>query len=388
MRERLLRERAIEAGLRSVEELLPDISPMKALAGRLLFESKLLSLNKDTACQTCHLDKFGSADGIPLGVGTGGSGEGVERIRSGGDMLPRNTLPLWGRGSTGFSVFFWDGKVDGSAGAIRSQFLDNSPSVDPLVVAVHLPIVEIREMVPDSAEVDELVTETRASANRVYAVIAERVKSDPELSSVVATSFGVAQSDINVSHVAESIAEFIRDHFQVRETPFHAFVFKRAALGEEEIAGGLIFYGKGQCAACHNGPFFSDLRFHAIPFGQLGFGKNGFGIDYGRFNITLNPGDLYKFRTPPLFNVTQTAPYSHSGSVFELDDAVRAHVDPLSVLDVEEMTEVQRVEFYKRLRAWASEPAYEVYLHDDEVRSLVAFLGTLSFTPTDANSRR
>ena len=100
-------------------------------------------------------------------------------------------------------------------------------------------------------------------------------------------------------------------------------------MSESEQKGGLIFYGKGRCSSCHNGPYFTDFQFHAIATPQLGFGKNGFGIDYGRYNSTLRDEDRYRFRTPPLWNVTKTAPYFHSGSVQELEDAILLHVDPL-----------------------------------------------------------
>ena len=84
---------------------------------------------------------------------------------------------------------------------------------------------------------------------------------------------------------------------------------------------------------CHYGPYFSDLKFHVVPFPQLGFGKNGFGVDYGRFNVTFDPKDLYKFRTPPLFNVEKTAPYGHSGSVATIQEAIAAHFDPLRLVN-------------------------------------------------------
>jgi len=121
------------------------------------------------------------------------------------------------------------------------------------------------------------------------------------------------------------------------------------------------------------------MAFHAIPFPQAGFGKNGFGVDYGRYNVTMDPADRYRFRTPPLYNVTRTAPYSHSGSVYDLGDAIRAHVDPLAIYDPQVMTGVQRAEFYERLKSWSEEPIDGVYLAQDEIGTLKAFLGTLEY---------
>jgi len=386
LRQKILRQYAIDAGLVPPEAVLPPISAAKSAAGRLLFESKELSMSREIACKNCHLNQFGSADGLSNAFGTQAQGEGIERALGGGDILPRNTLPLWGRGAIGFDVFFWDGRVDGSTGTVRSQFGEQVPSKDPLVVAAHLPLVEIREMIPDIDTSSALKTESVATAQTIYAEVVSRIRADPQLSKAISSAFEVSPDDIQMVQIAESIATFYRDRFRLRETPFHRFVFRDGPLSNEEIAGGLLFYGKARCSTCHNGAFFSDLSFHAIPFGQLGYGKNGFGIDYGRYNVTLNPDDRYKFRTPPLYNVLQTAPYSHSGSVFDLNTAIRSHVDPLGVLNLSELSDIQRVEFYKRLRVWSDEPIYEVYLDDQEIDALVAFLGTLSFPDPELGS--
>jgi cytochrome c peroxidase len=116
-----------------------------------------------------------------------------------------------------------------------------------------------------------------------------------------------------------------------------------------------------------------------LPLPQAGFGKNGFGVDYGRFNVTMDDRDRHRFRTPPLYNVAKTAPYSHSGSIVELGNAIRAHTDPLSIYDPTLLSAVQRVEFYEGLKAWSDEPVYGVYLDDGEISNLISFLGTLSY---------
>jgi len=301
------------------------------------------------------------------------------RMESGGDVVPRNTMPFWGRGGKGFTTFFWDGKVDGSSGSILSQFAGKEPSDDPLVVAVHLPPVEIGEMVMDSKANDVLEGESVESADKVYAILADRIRAMPDLAVPLAEAIGKPVSDIRFEDIAEAIAAFIRENFAIRETKLHRFIFGDGSLSPQELAGGLLFYGKARCSTCHNGPYFSDMAFHAIPFPQAGFGKNGFGVDYGRYNVTMDPADRYRFRTPPLYNVTRTAPYSHSGSVYDLGDAIRAHVDPLAIYDPQVMTGVQRAEFYERLKSWSEEPIDGVYLAQDEIGTLKAFLGTLEY---------
>ncbi len=145
------------------------------------------------------------------------------------------------------------------------------------------------------------------------------------------------------------------------------------------MAGARLFYGKGKCAVCHSGPYLTDFDFHAVALPQRGFGKNGFGVDYGRFNVTHNPRDLYKFRTPPLFNVENTAPYGHSGAAESLESTVIAHFDPLRLFDARAASAMKRTEFYKTIAASADDLLTIAYLSDHEVANIVSFLRTLSF---------
>ena len=135
----------------------------------MFFESTELSFNSNTSCSTCHLDEFSSADGLPIAIGIEGHGKGRERAMGGGSIVPRNTLALWGRAARQFDTFFWDGKVQKTENGIVSQFGDQVPSDDPLIVAVSLPFVEIREMVSDDQYVQEkLMTETVSSRLKLF----------------------------------------------------------------------------------------------------------------------------------------------------------------------------------------------------------------------------
>ncbi|MGQ3241762.1 MAG: His-Xaa-Ser system-associated MauG-like protein, partial [Shinella sp.] len=91
-----------------------------------------------------------------------------------------------------------------------------------------------------------------------------------------------------------------------------------------------------------------------------------------------NPFDRFLFRTPPLFNVTKTAPYSHSGSVARLEDAIIAHFDPLRFADAGKMTLRERADLLERLGPASREPL-PASLSDDEVRAIAAFLAMLDF---------
>jgi cytochrome c peroxidase len=379
MRMAALKRAVLANGFARADSLAVPVSAAKRDAGKLIFSSPLMSLNGSISCQDCHLDQFGSTDGLPNAVGVGGTGVGPERLGSGGRILPRNVLPFWGRGSKGFDTFFWDGKVTKVDGQVISQFGDGAPSGDPLVVAAHLPSVELLEMVADTPEVRaSIVSEEVSSAAQVQATLARRFASDAAIGPRLAAAFALPRDKIGFEEVADALASFIRDEFRIRPTPLERFVFDDGPIGKRALSGGILFYGRGKCAACHAGPYFSDFAFHAVAFPQAGFGKNGFGIDEGRYNVTLDPRDRFLFRTPPLYNVSKTAPYSHSGSLTRLEDAIVAHFDPLRLVDTGQMTPTERADLYTRLGP-ASREILPASLTNEEVRELVTFLRMLDF---------
>ena len=376
----ILRKTALDNGVVPAEQLFDNRDKSLAEIGRLFFESEALSLNRKISCKVCHLKEFSSADGIPNSVGVGGKGHGQKRLNSGGKFIPRNSLALWGRGGIGFNTLFWDGKVDFSNGARISQFGGNAPSKDPLVVAVHLPAIEIGEMLVDDKMVKKHKKETTKDGLEVYQLMTSKLR-DHEKSAItqLANLIGKKESGIQFIDIARSVASFIRSEFKIKETKFQRFLFKNGELTDDEVRGGLIFYGKGKCSNCHNGPYFTDFKFYSIALPQLGFGKNGFGVDYVRFNVTFDPKDLYKFRTPPLHNVIKTAPYGHSGSVKTLNEAITYHFDPLKFGVPKKMDELDRHEYYKKLSISSQSILDISYLTDKEVGDLVGFLETLNF---------
>lgn len=78
-----------------------------------------------------------------------------------------------------------------------------------------------------------------------------------------------------------------------------------------EQAGYTVFQQK--CNACHKEPLFTDHSFR----------NNGLSIssvdDKGRFGVTLNEEDKYKFRVPSLRNLNYTPPYMHDGRLLDLE---------------------------------------------------------------------
>lgn len=135
--------------------------------------------------------------------------------------------------------------------------------------------------------------------------------------------------------------------------------FDRFRAGDPEDAlspagrrGFEIFAGRGGCASCHpiDSPVLSDGLFHNTGIGYAASmapdeqGKQRVQVapgvfleversiiasvseprppDLGRYEITGDPADRWRYRTPTLRNVALTAPFMHDGSLPTLRDVV------------------------------------------------------------------
>ena len=131
---------------------------------------------------------------------------------------------------------------------------------------------------------------------------------------------------------------------------------EKELLNEEEQLGFEIFIGKGACSACHligeEYALFTDNALHNTGLGydiamnkeppthrvQLAPGtfvdvktklinsvSNARRIlknDLGRYEVSENPDDLWKYLTPTLRNIELSAPYMHNGKLASLEEVI------------------------------------------------------------------
>ena len=130
------------------------------------------------------------------------------------------------------------------------------------------------------------------------------------------------------------------------------------AIGGAAKRGFALFTGKAGCARCHalgkGFALFTDNGFHDTGVGyRNAYLKSGDdevlielapGVttivkasdldalgekpakDLGRYEVTLNPEDTWRFKTPSLRNVALSAPYMHDGSFLTLHEVVYFYV--------------------------------------------------------------
>lgn len=197
------------------------------------------------------------------------------------------------------------------------------------------------------------------------ATVAKLFKRDPELAACyrkVFQSSPLGEPQRTLVNVGKALAAY-QETLVTARTPFDEFRDGLAGLpgAPYPVAarrGLKLFVGEAGCIACHQGPNFSDQRFHDVlatggsnPARPHGGPDSG--ADTGRLagaislkNNRLNLTGVYnddprranqlaterlvvqesmrgQFRTPGLRNVATTAPYMHDGRMEHLQDAVR-----------------------------------------------------------------
>lgn len=284
--------------------------------GRMLFFDARLSGPGQMACASCHEAQLGWGDGRATSFGHGFQ------------PLERNAPSIL---NVAFGEhFFWDGR----AGSLEDQALavfenpgEMHSSADVVVAAV--------------------------ASSRGYRERFEAAFGDPEPS---------------IEHVLRAIAAFERTVVSDGSSAFDRFLAgERDALDDGALRGLHLFRTEARCVNCHHGPLLTDGGFHDIGLSYYGRELE----DLGRYEVTRDPADVGRFKTPSLRNVARTAPYMHNG-LFPLEGVVNMYVAGMPTL--------------RRKPEQADDPLFPTKspllraldLDEDDKRDLIAFLESLT----------
>jgi cytochrome c peroxidase len=244
-------------------------TPAMVKLGEALYFEKELSVNGAQSCNTCHqVDRgLGGVDREPTSPGAFG--------KRGGRNSP-TTL------NAGFQFAqFWDGRA---ADLVEQA---KGPVLNPVEMAM-----------PSEA------------------IVIERLNALPQYRELFLEAFPGSTQPISYDNTARAIAAFERT--LVTRDRFDDFLRgDDRALTPVEQKGLHEFLTRG-CTTCHNGPVVGGQTFQKIglihPFPTE---------DMGRYDISKEEGDEFKFKVPMLRNIALTAPYYHKGQVATLEEAVR-----------------------------------------------------------------
>ena len=389
-------------------EAPPLLTSPKFRLGQILFFDPILSGTRDVACATCHLLGRGTSDGVALSVGVDAAGLAEERRPLGAPRVhPRNSMDLWNRGHPSVRNMFWDGRVseiDAPVSRFQTPMGDYLPDGIESVLAAQalLPLAGEEEMLglPSDRSAPDLPGDHGDRPNEIALAAAGLDEDEPALFVAVHDALmrrllgqaGTPLADwqiayrrliaeafpetllgaVTIGDLANAIGHFQELAFVTRDTPWDRYLAgDKGAIGPTAKEGALLFYGKARCVACHSGPLFSDFQFHSLAVPQIGPGIDESGDDRGRYEATRIPRNLYQFRTPPLRNVTLTAPYFHDGAVASLEEAIALHLAPPAPSPYESEAEAERrASFTPMLRRGLA-------LDTAERASLLAFLQSL-----------
>lgn len=246
------------------------VTPEKIQLGKELFFDPRLSASGVFSCYSCH------------NLATGGDDNQETSIGHGWQKGPRNSPTVLNAVLN--EAQFWDGRADD----LKAQ------AKGPIQAGVEM-------------------------ANTPDNVVAT-LTSMPAYVESFKTAFGEGDA-VTFDNMARAIEAF--EATLITPAPFDAFLNgDELALNDDQKAGLQLFMDKG-CVACHSAVNVGGQGYY--PFGLIE--KPGADIlpegDKGRFAVTDTADDEYVFRAAPLRNVAVTAPYFHSGKVWDLKVAVQ-----------------------------------------------------------------
>ncbi|WP_258394012.1 cytochrome-c peroxidase [Stenotrophomonas maltophilia] len=234
-------------------------TPAKVALGRRLFFDPILSKSRQLACASCHDPDLGWADG--------------RRVSFGHDRQSGRRNAPSVAASAHAAPLFWDGR----AATLEQQALH--PIADPIEMGF-----------------------TEQGAVR-------RLRRDAGYRRAFADVFETPR--IDAVQLGQAIAAFERS-LSPRNSRFDRFLRGNArALDDAQLRGLHLFRTQAGCMNCHHGAALTDNGFHNLGLHFHGRARQ----DLGRYEVTGNPLDSGRFRTPSLRGVAASAPYMHNGMI-------------------------------------------------------------------------
>ena len=246
------------------------ITPEKIALGKALFFDPRMSASGVFSCNSCHNLATGGDDNLETSIGHG--------WQKGTRNAPTVLNAVFN------DAQFWDGRAADLAEQAKG----------PVQAGVEM-------------------------ANTPDNVIAT-LTSMPQYVDWFGASFPEQTEPVTFDNFAKAIEAY--EATLLTPSPFDAWLNGNDdAMTGQQVAGLQTFMDAG-CASCHNGINLGGNGYY--PFGLIE--KPGADVlpagDKGRFAVTDTVDDEYVFRAAPLRNIAVTAPYFHSGKVWDLTTAV------------------------------------------------------------------
>ncbi len=255
--------------------------------GRKLFYDPILSADSSMSCSSCHLPQGSFTDNKAVSIG-------IDNIAGRRSSMSLLNIAYANTG------LFWDGR---------------SPNLEAQALK---PVEDVIEM------------------HNTWPNVVSKLKIHPTYPALFRKAFGIIDSDsITKELAAKAIAQFERILISSGNSKFDKYQRSgdHGVFDEEELDGKLMFFDEGasvnlpdaQCFHCHGGITLTGNQYFNNGLDSVA-SLNDF-ADLGRFEVTGNPNDKGKFRSPTLRNIALSAPYMHDGRFQTLLEAVGQYGD-------------------------------------------------------------
>lgn len=288
----------------------PQENPLtaeKIELGRLLFFDRRLSHNNTFSCAMCHVPEQGfTSNELATAVG-------IE-----GRTVRRNSPTIY------------------NVAYLERLFLDGREST--LEQQIWGPLLAHNEM-----------------GNPSVGQVIAQIKAIPQYKALFDRAF--AGRGITMETVGMALASYERVLVSAN-SDFDRWYYggDASAMSDAQQAGFQLFTGKANCSSCHlitgEWALFTDNQLHNTGIGyansmsktptqtrvQIAPGEHitvrgdvvaeasePLPNDLGLYEVTEDPADRWKYRTPSLRNVALTAPYMHNGSLRSLEEVIELY---------------------------------------------------------------
>ncbi len=255
-----------------INPVIPQENPLTeegVRLGKKLFFEKLLSKDNSIACASCHSPRNAFTDNNKFSTGVDNS------------TGNRNSMPLFNLAWNYDERFAWDGKEF----SLERQALE--------------PVNNPHEM------------------NSTWSEVISKLQNHAEYPALFEEAFG--KNKLTKESITKAIAQFERTLISA-DSKFDKYLLGTETLSQEELNGFSVFISedKGDCFHCHGGknnPLWTDNEFRNN-------GLDEFFSDLGLGDVTGDPNDNGKFRTPSLRNLVFTSPYMHDGRFETIEEVI------------------------------------------------------------------
>jgi cytochrome c peroxidase len=312
--------------------------PDAAKLGHQIFFDTRFSANGNIACVSCHLPEKAFTDGL-------GRAKGLGTTRRGAPTLIGASYSPW---------FFWDGRSDSqwsqAMGPLENH-LEHGSSRSQIAHIIFDDLLYRKQYESIFGPMPDLSDRRRFPKNA--GPINDKVAANNWKTMSVADQGAITRVFVNIAKVVTAYERLLKPG----TAPFDTYIEAAMAgnkqtmqetLTPDAVAGLRVFIKKGICVSCHNGPLLTNHGFQNVGTPLV----KGMKIDEGRyrgiqqaqkseFNCLGKYSDAGKndcaelrfaqmarddtvgaFKVPTLRNITETAPYTHSGKYKTLTEVV------------------------------------------------------------------